>query len=54
MKGVMWFDKKGKLSPWYVGSNEMLKGVGKVAYELNLPNEFARVHLTFHVSMRQK
>ena len=35
MKGVMRFDKKGKLIPWYVVSYEVLQRVGKVAYELN-------------------
>ena len=33
MKVVMRFCKKGKLSPWYVGSYRFYKIIGKVAYE---------------------
>ncbi|KAK4737909.1 hypothetical protein R3W88_001606 [Solanum pinnatisectum] len=54
MKGVMRFGKKGKLSPRYVGPYEILKSVGNVAYELNLPNELVPVHPVFHVSMLKK
>ncbi|WMV33252.1 hypothetical protein MTR67_026637 [Solanum verrucosum] len=54
MKGVMRFGKKGKLSPRYVGLYKILKCVGKVAYELDLQNELAPVHLVFHVSMLKK
>ncbi|XP_069147119.1 uncharacterized protein [Solanum lycopersicum] len=54
MKRVVRFVKEGKLSPRYVGPYEILKRVGKVAYELKLPNEFASVHPVFHVSMLKK
>ncbi|KAH0642123.1 hypothetical protein KY290_035222 [Solanum tuberosum] len=54
MKGVMRFGKKGKLSPWFVGPYKILKRIGKVAYELNLPNELASVHPVFQVSMLKK
>ncbi|WMV58132.1 hypothetical protein MTR67_051517 [Solanum verrucosum] len=54
MKGVMRFGKKGKLSPRYVGPYQILRRIGKVAYELELPNELASVHLVFHVSMLKK
>ena len=36
-KGLTRFGKKGKLSPRFVGPFEILKLVGKVAYELALP-----------------
>ena len=54
MKGVMRFGKKGKLSPRFVGPFEILKRIGKVAYELALPPTLARVHNVFHVSMLRK
>ncbi|WMV29753.1 hypothetical protein MTR67_023138 [Solanum verrucosum] len=54
MKGVMRFGKNGKLSPWYVGPYEILKRVGKVAYELKLPIELAPVHSVSHISMLKK
>ena len=47
MKGVMRFGKKGKLSPRYVGPYKILKRVGKVAYELELPAELAAIHPVF-------
>ena len=54
MKGVMRFGKKGKLSPRYIGPYKILKRMGKVAYELDLPNDLAMVHPVFHVSMLRK
>ncbi|WMV37609.1 hypothetical protein MTR67_030994 [Solanum verrucosum] len=54
MKGVMRFGKKGKLCPRYVGPYKILKRIGKVAYELDLPNELAPVHPVFNVSIIEK
>ena len=54
MKGVVHFGKKGKLSPRYVGPYKILKRVGKIAYELELPSEMTSVHPVFHVSMLRK
>ena len=54
MKGVVRFGKKGKLSPRYVGPYEILQSVGKIAYELKLPNELASVHPVFQISMLKK
>ena len=54
MKGVVRFGKKGKLSPRYVGPYEIIRRVGKVAYELGLPKEMELVHPVFHVSMLRK
>ncbi|XP_049394743.1 uncharacterized protein LOC125859043 [Solanum stenotomum] len=54
MKGVMRFVKKEKLSHQYVGPYQILKYVGNVAYELDLPSELAPVHPVFHVSILRK
>ncbi|KAH0711565.1 hypothetical protein KY289_007524 [Solanum tuberosum] len=54
MKGVMRFGKKGKLSPRYIGPYRIVKRVGNVAYELELPQELAAVHPVFHISMLKK
>ncbi|WMV42308.1 hypothetical protein MTR67_035693 [Solanum verrucosum] len=54
MKGVMRFGKKGKLSSWYIGPYHIAKRIGNVAYELELPQELAAVHLVFHISMLKK
>ncbi|WMV18621.1 hypothetical protein MTR67_012006, partial [Solanum verrucosum] len=42
------------LSPRYVGPYQILKRVGKVAYELDLPNKLTPIHPVFHVSMLKK
>ncbi|GKF98504.1 hypothetical protein Tco_0297287, partial [Tanacetum coccineum] len=49
-KGVVRFGKRGMLNPRYVRPFRVLAKVGKVAYKLELPQEFSRVHHTFHVS----
>ncbi|WMV09516.1 hypothetical protein MTR67_002901 [Solanum verrucosum] len=54
MKNVMRFGKKGKLSPRYIGPYRISKRMGNVAYELELPQELAAVHLVFHISMLNK
>ncbi|GKC44410.1 putative reverse transcriptase domain-containing protein, partial [Tanacetum coccineum] len=53
-KGVVHFGKRGKLNPGYVGPFKVLAKVGKVAYRLELPQEFSIVHHTFHVSNLKK
>ncbi|WMV51065.1 hypothetical protein MTR67_044450 [Solanum verrucosum] len=54
MKGVMTFGKKGKLSPRYVDPYLILKTIGKVAYELELPVDLAAVHPVFHISLLKR
>ncbi|WMV50545.1 hypothetical protein MTR67_043930 [Solanum verrucosum] len=44
MKSVMRFEKKGDLSPCYVGLYHILRHFGKVASELNLPSDLASYH----------
>ncbi|GJT25902.1 retrotransposon protein, putative, ty1-copia subclass [Tanacetum coccineum] len=53
-KGVVQFDKRGKLNPRYVGPFRVLAKVAKVSYKLELPQELSRVHHTFHVSNLKK
>lgn len=54
MKGIMRFGKKGKLSPRYIGPYKILRRIGQVAYELELPSELEFVNPVFHVSMLRK
>ncbi|XP_070005587.1 uncharacterized protein [Nicotiana sylvestris] len=54
MKGITRFRKKGKLSPRFIGPFEVLRRVGKVAYELALPPSLSTVHPIFHVFMLQR
>ncbi|VFQ76191.1 unnamed protein product [Cuscuta campestris] len=48
---VLRFGKRGKLSPRFIGSYPVTARVGPVAYQLELPPEFSRIHNVFHVSM---
>ncbi|KAA0032401.1 retrotransposon protein, putative, Ty3-gypsy subclass [Cucumis melo var. makuwa] len=54
MKGVLRFEKKGKLSLRFVGPFEILDRIGPIAYRLALPPSFSAVHDVFHVSMLRK
>ena len=54
MKEVVRFGKKWKLIHIYVGPYEILKKVGKVAFELRYPSKLALLHAIFHVSMINK
>ncbi|GJU95103.1 putative reverse transcriptase domain-containing protein [Tanacetum coccineum] len=53
-KVVVRFGKKGKLAPRFVGPFEIVKKVGPMAYQLDLPEELNGVHDTFHVSNLKK
>ena len=53
-KGVIMFDKRGKLSPRFIGPFEILERIGTVAYRLALPPSMSGVHKVFHVSMLRK
>ena len=50
-RGVVRFDKRGKLVPRYIGPFEILERVGTVAYWLALPLSLSGVHEVFYVSM---
>ncbi|XP_016667509.2 uncharacterized protein [Gossypium hirsutum] len=53
-KKVLRLGRKGKLSPRFIGSYHILKRVGLVAYQLELPPELDRIHNMFHVSMLRR
>ena len=49
-RGVVRFDKWGKLSSKYIGPFEVLERVGAVSYRLALPLNLSDVHIVFRVS----
>ena len=51
---MMRFGKKGKLSPRFIGSYEVIEKVGPVTYKLALPPELEKIHSVFHVSMLRR
>nr|GEW09759.1 putative reverse transcriptase domain-containing protein [Tanacetum cinerariifolium] len=53
-KGVIFFGKREKLNPIYVGPFKVLEKVRFVAYKLELPQDLSRVYNTFHVSNLKK
>lgn len=54
MKEEMTFGKKRNLSLRYIGPYQIVRRIGNVAYELDLPTSLALVHSVFHVSMLKK
>jgi hypothetical protein len=50
MRSVKIFNMKGKLEPRYVGPFKIIARRGKVAYQLELPENLAGVHDVFDVS----
>nr|GEU80084.1 putative reverse transcriptase domain-containing protein [Tanacetum cinerariifolium] len=53
-KGMIRFEKHGKLSPRYIGPFKILERVGSVAYKFELPRELQGIHNTFYVSNLKK
>ena len=53
-KKILRFGKKGKLSPRFIGPYRIVKRVGPVAYQLELPPELHCIHDVFHVSMLRR
>ncbi len=53
-KKVLIFDKKGKLSPTFIGPYDVIKHVGLVAYRLALPPKLDKIHNVFHVSILRR
>ena len=48
------FGKKGKLDPRFVEPFFITEPVGKVVHHLDLPDQLARIHHVFHISMLRK
>ena len=53
-RGVVRFNKRGKLVPRYIRPFKILERVGIVAYWLALPLSLSGVHEVFHFSMLRK
>ncbi|XP_017640154.1 uncharacterized protein LOC108481546 [Gossypium arboreum] len=50
-KNVLRFRGKGKLSPRFIGPYRVVRRIGLVAYQLELPPELSQIHDVFHVSI---
>lgn len=48
------FRKKGKLSPRFIGSFEILERIGHVAYYIALPSSLSKLHNVFHMLVLRK
>ena len=53
-RGVVRFDKRGKLSSRFIGPFKILEKVGTIAYRLALPPSMSGVHEVFHFSMLRR
>ena len=51
---ILQFGQKGKLSPRFIRSYEILECISHVAYRLALSPELAKLHNVFHVSMLRR
>ena len=54
IRGLRRFKVKGKLSPRSIGPFHILKKMGEVAHQLELPARLSDVHNVFHVSQLKK
>ncbi|XP_057965537.1 uncharacterized protein LOC131156108 [Malania oleifera] len=50
----MRFEKKGKLSPCYIGPFGILERISSIVYRVAIPPALSRVHDMLHVSMLRK
>ncbi|XP_017624980.1 uncharacterized protein LOC108468609 [Gossypium arboreum] len=53
-KKILRFDRKGKLSIRFIKPHRILKCVGPITYQLELPSKLDRIHDVFHVSMLRR
>ena len=54
MEGHYTICRQEKLSPRYIGPDEILERVSPLAYKLVLPPELSQIHDVFHVSMLRR
>ena len=53
-KGMIRFQKRGKLNLRYIGPFRVLERIGSVTYRLELPQDLEQIHDVFHVSLLRK
>lgn len=53
-KKILRFGKKGKLSPRFIGSYEIIERVRPIVYRLTLPDELQKMYDVFYVSMLRR
>ncbi|XP_012465989.1 uncharacterized protein LOC105784641 [Gossypium raimondii] len=53
-KKFLQFGRKGKLSPKFIGSYQIPKHVGPIAYQLELPLELDRIHDVSYILMLRR
>ncbi|KAA3473600.1 reverse transcriptase [Gossypium australe] len=53
-KKVLRFDRKGKLSPRFIGPYKIIERIGPVAYRPALSSKLEKIHNVFHVSMLRR
>ncbi|XP_037493281.1 uncharacterized protein LOC119370063 [Jatropha curcas] len=53
-KKILRFERKGKLSPRFIGQYEIIERVDPLAYRVALPPDLDRIHNVFHVSMLRR
>ena len=53
-KGVIRFQKRGKLNPRYIDQFRILERIRLVAYQLDLPQDLERIRDVFHVFILRK
>lgn len=54
MKGMIRFEKSGKLASSFVGPFPIIERIEKLGYKVELPNSLVGVHDVFHVSHIRK